>query len=75
MQSTALLKAVRASEPADRNHQRIEWLRRWHAADPELAALALKGMMRKTIHWRKPTPDLPKQIVQLFLNGLRRDSE
>jgi AcrR family transcriptional regulator len=46
---------------------------RWAVADPELAALALMGMMREVIRWRKTTPDLPEKIVRLFLHGIRRD--
>ncbi len=46
---------------------------RWHADDPELAALALMGTMRETLRWRGHMADgLPEQIVHLFLNGLRK---
>jgi|YelNatPaOPRAMG01_1025707.scaffolds.fasta_scaffold162256_1 AcrR family transcriptional regulator len=46
---------------------------RWHADDPELAALALMGMMRETLRWRSHLADrLPEQLVDLFLNGLSK---
>jgi|SRR5579875_2388332 len=54
----------------------IEQLNRsghWHTDDPELAALALMGIMREALRWRGHQADqLPEQIVQLFLYGLTK---
>ena len=48
----------------------------WFAPDPELAAMCLMGTMREVLRWRKPTEaDLPRRLVQLFLNGIRREDE
>ncbi|MHB1424469.1 MAG: TetR/AcrR family transcriptional regulator [Gemmataceae bacterium] len=48
---------------------------RWHADDPELAALALMGTMREALRWRGHMADgLPEQLVHLFLNGLTKVS-
>ncbi len=51
---------------------------RWHVDDPELAALALMGMLREALRWRgHQAEQLPEQLVQLFFYGLtkrRRDA-
>jgi TetR/AcrR family transcriptional regulator len=44
---------------------------RWAAPDPELAAMALMGMMRETLRWRKDDPErLSAALVRLFLHGI-----
>jgi AcrR family transcriptional regulator len=44
---------------------------RWAVRDPELAAMALMGMMRETLRWRKDDPErLSAELLRLFLHGL-----
>jgi AcrR family transcriptional regulator len=46
---------------------------RWHTDDPELAALALMGMLREALRWRgHQAEQLPEQLVQLFFYGLTK---
>lgn len=46
---------------------------RWAARDPELAALALTGMMREAFRWRNDDPEqLAEELVQLFLHGISK---
>jgi TetR/AcrR family fatty acid metabolism transcriptional regulator len=44
---------------------------RYVARDPELAAMALMGMMRETLRWRRDDPErLSAELVRLFLHGI-----
>lgn len=46
---------------------------RWEARSPELAALALMGMLREVLRWRKDDPErLTTELVQLFLHGISK---
>ncbi|HTU89945.1 MAG TPA: TetR/AcrR family transcriptional regulator [Gemmataceae bacterium] len=45
----------------------------WAARDPELAALALTGMIREALRWRDDDPErLADELVQLFLHGISK---